>query len=82
MGVWGSDANNVWAVGGPDGMIWKWNGTIWLPQTSGARRPVLYGVCGTRPKTVWVLGGDQFGGAILQQQWYKYFQPHSTVTFR
>ena len=32
-GVWGADANNVWAVGF-GGTILRWNGTAWAAQTS------------------------------------------------
>jgi hypothetical protein len=63
-GVWGSDPNNVWAVGGDDvsvSTILYWNGTTWTPQTSGSTS-YLYAVWGTAANNVWVVG---FNGTIL-----------------
>ena len=36
LGIWGSDANNVWAVG-EYGTILKWNGSAWNTQSGGTR---------------------------------------------
>ncbi|MGV3663901.1 MAG: HYR domain-containing protein [Prosthecobacter sp.] len=57
--IWGSDANNVWAVGG-SGVILKWNGTVWVTQTSGTTQ-TLTAVWGADPNNVWAVGE---GGTI------------------
>lgn len=54
-GIWGADANNVWAVG-QNGAIQKWNGTTWTKQTSGTSQ-TLYGVWGADSQNVWAVGG-------------------------
>jgi hypothetical protein len=60
-GVWGTDANNVWAVG-VGGTIVKWNGTTWAAQISGTTN-LLWGVWGTDANNVWAVGE---GGTILR----------------
>ena len=52
-GVWGSDANNVWAVG--RGEILKWNGAVWEAQASGTWNP-LNAVWGASASNLWVVG--------------------------
>ncbi len=59
--VWGTDANNVWAVG-TAGTILKWNGRVWSLQLSNTSN-TLYGVWGTDPSNVWAIGSS---GTILQ----------------
>ncbi|MES2735455.1 MAG: hypothetical protein V4672_03995, partial [Verrucomicrobiota bacterium] len=56
-GLWGTDANNVWATGGPasDDVLLKWDGTAWAYQASTASL-TLYGVWGTSTNNVWVGG--------------------------
>jgi hypothetical protein len=56
-GLWGADANNVWATGGPasDDVLLKWDGTAWAYQASTATLP-LYSVWGTSANNVWVGG--------------------------
>ena len=60
-GVWGSDANNVWAVGDA-GTILRWNGTAWAAHAAGTTA-ALNGVWGTDASNVWAVGA---GGAILK----------------
>src|SRR5262245_54453245 len=59
--VWGSDANNVWAVGHA-GTIVKWNGAVWTPQPSGTTGGI-YDVWGSDANNVWAVG---FGPKILK----------------
>lgn len=61
-GVWGTDANNVWAVGA-GGTILKWNGTAWAPESSGTTNS-LDGVWGADANNVWAVGHY---GAILHK---------------
>ena len=58
-GVWGTDANNIWAVG-LSGAIQKWDGKTWTAQSSGTSS-YLHGVWGTDANNVWVVG---WGGTI------------------
>ena len=66
-GVWGTDAQHLWAVGGDPadedqgGAIWKWNGTEWIADDSAlAARPeglpTLYKVWGRSPTEVYAVG--------------------------
>jgi hypothetical protein len=73
-GLWGSGANDVWAVGDVStagdltqdpymdgGLILHWNGLAWDPTSStGAGR--LFGVWGSRSDDVWAVGE---GGDIV-----------------
>jgi hypothetical protein len=54
LGVWGSSATNVFAVG-DDGRIVRYNGTSWSPMQSGTGR-TLARVSGSGPNDVWALG--------------------------
>lgn len=56
LGVWGANANNVWAVGAGDTIV-KWNGMAWAVQTSGTKQ-ALYGVWGTDINNVRAAGGE------------------------
>ncbi|HEY4055612.1 MAG TPA: hypothetical protein VGM39_03350 [Kofleriaceae bacterium] len=52
FGMWGANANDVWAVGGNsgrDGFVWHYHGTAWTAETV----PVDVGTNGT----VWKVGG-------------------------
>jgi hypothetical protein len=53
-GVWGSAANNIFAVG-ENGRILRYNGTSWTSMTSGTNRR-LGRVTGSGPNDVWVVG--------------------------
>jgi hypothetical protein len=59
--VWGSDANNVWAVS-DYGVILKWSGSSWDPQVSGTTKNLL-AVWGSDANNVWAVG---LGGTILK----------------
>lgn len=59
-GIWGSDANNIWAYG--DALL-KWNGTAWVAQQSGSGLKRL-GAWGTSASNIWSVG-DQ--GTILHK---------------
>ena len=59
--TWGSDANNVWAVG-DSGTILKWNGTAWAAQVSGTTR-YLTGIWGSDANNVWAVSRT---GTILK----------------
>ena len=60
-GVWGTDANNVWAVG-EAGTILKWDGSEWHVQSTGTEA-TLYAVRGTDANNVWAVGS---WGTILK----------------
>lgn len=53
-GLWGSDANSIWAVGDA-GLILKWNGTSWDAQSSPATAN-LYSIWGSDANNVWAIG--------------------------
>jgi hypothetical protein len=58
-GVWGSAANDVWAVG--DDTILHWNGQAWsrVPMNVASRFGAVWG---SGPRDVWIVGD---GGTIL-----------------
>jgi hypothetical protein len=65
-GVWGTDAQNLWAVGGDpaedtrSGVLWKWNGSEWvnvsLQDILPDGVPTLKSVWGRGPNDVYVVG--------------------------
>jgi hypothetical protein len=61
IGVWGTFASDVWAVGTTNGTILHYNGTSWSSIASGTTQ-FLAGVWGTSSSDVWAVGG---GGTIL-----------------
>lgn len=58
--VWGSAANDVWAVGF-GGAILHWDGSRWTAKASGTTDP-FYGVWGSAANDVWAVGSK---GMIL-----------------
>jgi hypothetical protein len=67
FGVWGTDVNHIWAVGGDPlndetgGVVWKYNGTLWTvdDEAPKARRnglPTLFKVWGRSPEDFYVSG--------------------------
>jgi hypothetical protein len=61
FGVWGIDANNVWAVGA-GGTVLKWDGKVWTPQENRSTDN-LYSVWGSDANNVWAVGT---GGTVLK----------------
>lgn len=61
-GVWGADANNVFAVG--DGVVLRWNGTAWEQQTlpAAVASASFRGVWGRNASDVYAVG---LGGAMV-----------------
>jgi len=63
-GVWGSGADDVWAVGGGSGkgaLILRWNGTTWASVASHANSAgALKAVWGSGADDVWAVGGATF----------------------
>ena len=59
-GIGGIGPNSVWATDDSGGIL-TWNGALWSPKQSGARR-YLYGVWGTGANA-WAVGG---GGGIAE----------------
>jgi uncharacterized protein YjdB len=59
FGVWGSAANNVFAVGS-SGTIRRYNGSTWETHTSGTSAD-LWDVWGSSASDVWAVGG---GGTV------------------
>ena len=80
VGVWGSAANNVWAVGHET--ILHWDGSAWTPsQFPLAGTPVVWGVWGRNDHDVWAVGE---GGLIVHwdgNAWTKQRSP-GAVTLR
>lgn len=75
--VWGTAANNVWAVG-ERGVILHWNGTDWagVPSPTTA---ALYGLHGSGPADVWAVGA---GGVTVHfdgQSWREVLLPVPTT---
>lgn len=60
-GVWGADAQNVWAVGNPPSS-YKWNTSAWAVQPSGTAMP-LQSLSGTGANSIWAVGGS---GSIVK----------------
>jgi hypothetical protein len=58
--LWGSDANNVFAVQ-TSGAIIRWNGSVWSPMTSSTDK-ALNGVWGSSASDVYAVGGS---GAVV-----------------
>ena len=61
LGVWGSGPDNVWIVGQP-GLIYYWDGDIWVDQTSPTSQP-LTSVWGDDTGTLYITGHN---GVILR----------------
>jgi hypothetical protein len=62
--VWGSSANDVWAVGSA-GLVAHWDGTGWTTQSLTAQP--LGSVWGTAPNDVYVAGGS--GATAVAMHW-------------
>lgn len=63
-GVWGSAANNIWAVGA-SGRILRYNGTSWTSVSSPTTRKLVK-VSGSSPSNIWAVGDSvllRFDGA-------------------
>ncbi len=67
FGIWGSDAQHIWAVGGDPanpssgGVVWQYNGTSWIVDDDigklvPAGLPTLFKVWGRNSSDVWVAG--------------------------
>jgi sugar lactone lactonase YvrE len=74
FGIWGTDAQHLWAVGGDlndedqGGVVWKFNGTEWAVDATVAEAlpggiPTLYKVWGRNVNDIWVCGRL---GVVLQ----------------
>ena len=63
-GVWGSEANDVWAVGGAPSTIVHWDGSTWTSVPTGTTT-VLNGVWGSGASDVWAVGSS---GTILERR--------------
>lgn len=80
-GIWGTDSNNIWAVGGTDfqGNIIHYDGNTWIKQhdTNG----IMFKIWGTNSNNIWAVGQD---GTILYYdgiRWIKQQCDDQTVTF-
>ena len=71
FGIWGTGANDLWAVGGdlddePGGVVWHFDGQTWTAQDSQRRAcphgmPTLNKVWGRSADDVYAVGGRGFG---------------------
>ena len=71
--VWGSAADNVWAVGFPTwteagSEIWHWNGSAWS-RTQSVADTQLYAVYGSGPSDVWTVGAKGKALHFDGQKW-------------
>ncbi|OJY20027.1 MAG: hypothetical protein BGO98_01970 [Myxococcales bacterium 68-20] len=60
-GIWGSSANDVWAVGS-GGAVFHWNGVTWSQQpllTEAGQPKPLFGIWGSGPNDVWAFGVNE-----------------------
>lgn len=60
LGVWGSDANNLWVVG-EKGTILHWDGSVWMASASPTKAK-LNGIWGSAAADIWAVGD---AGTIL-----------------
>jgi len=82
FGVWGTDANHIWAVGEdlsnqqPTGVVWRFDGTRWTRDTTIGQLvpqglPMLYKVWGRNENDLYVVGVQgvvfHFDGAMWTQ---------------
>ena len=68
-GVWGSGANDVWAVGvkgDGTGLVLRWTGSAWSNIANPAPAELL-GVWGRNDLDVWFVGGAYASGAITMR---------------
>ena len=79
FGIWGTDANHIWAVGaelsnqGSSGVVWRFDGTRWTSDAAIGKLipeglPILYKVWGRDEKDLYVVGDlgvvFHFDGAV------------------
>lgn len=73
FGLWGAASNDLYAVGaigGRNGFIWHYDGTVWtdlplpadLPRNDKNDVPSFFKVWGSDAENVWIVGG---GGVVL-----------------
>jgi len=61
-GVWGSDSDDVWAVGGsleggPQGVLMHWDSTVWIPDAASGMYDVnFFKVWGCAQDQAWIVG--------------------------
>lgn len=60
QGIWGTDANNAWAVGGSEavmgsGIILRWDGRAWT-EVEGVSTSELLAVTGSTADDIWAVG--------------------------
>lgn len=76
FGVWGINADNVWAVG-VGGTILNWNGKAWRPSPDSGTQKTLYSVWGSDVNKVWAVGA---GGIILNWDGRSTWTPQDSGT--
>ena len=64
--VWGTDANNVWAVG-VKGTMLHWNGSAWRVSDTGTTQ-MLKDVWGADANNVWAVGTRRYNPALEWQR--------------
>ncbi|NCS88376.1 MAG: hypothetical protein AUK34_05945 [Ignavibacteria bacterium CG2_30_36_16] len=69
--VWGTDENNVWAVGGVsiNGQTYgalHWNGSEWLPDSGAAGGYAIYGF---GANDIWIVGGRVYHFDGIKWNW-------------
>lgn len=76
-GVWGTDENNVWAVG-HGGSILKWNGSVWKSEPNTLTEDLL-AIHGSDAGNIWAVGAN---GTILRREGKVWSKQVSTTTQR
>jgi hypothetical protein len=72
-GIWGTSANDAWAVGlelvnpSYDGVVMHWDGSAWSTASAGTPGTSLYRGWSASPEDVWSVGVDGAGGFILRR---------------
>ncbi len=64
VGIWGSTANDVWAVGG-SGLRLRWNGTAWA--SAGSSNATFRGITGFGASDVWAYGSSDLSKPYIER---------------
>jgi hypothetical protein len=75
--VWGtSDGSEVWMVG-EAGLVLRWRASGFEVIDAGVTGATLFGVWGSGPEDVWVVGGNPGGGTRVLNDVVRHFDGHA-----